>query len=451
MRAILISVIRSLVAVVLFVSAVNAQSITGPLSGADNPRYVSASYAHLYARYYTPYAIQAAAAYVDVARFNATRGPSGEPPRDGSDVALAVREAGVPPEMVDRATKYFRGWQYQFGSEGYLRCFDLDPDCQKAIRADRWTFAASGGPAFHVWARTRYPRTEGAGCSEVSIAFRGTTGSVADWFSNADPFSHYVYDDYYRQLRRNIGPIIKRIATLDCYKRAERRPQIVSVGHGGLAQMAALANPVRPRIAKVFAFDPSPVTGAPLVDSRILSQNAKRLEIDRIYQSGEAVSYLRGTHEQFPESSNRCKPFVRTVVFDVFQRAGPIVLHNMPGLSRELVRLASSEYNAPPGAPDCPTRYRPPTTDEYELPGRGPGGVARAPGGAGVALAQANRGRLTDAYAQSNWFGAALGPTKMGGPAPKRARTAGAHEGKRIAKRQIPAMRLGINAAPLRG
>src|SRR4029079_4384438 len=200
---------------------------------------------------------------------------------------------------------------------------DNDPDCQRAIQADRWTFAISDGPAFQVWARTRYPQRANVACSEVSIAFRGTEGSLPDWISNFNPVTRFAADDYYRQLRRNVDTIVKRITALDCYKRARRSPQIVSVGHslgGGPAQMAALANkPGRPRIAKVFAFNSSPITGAPLVNKQTLSQNSEGLVIDRVYQTGEVLQRVRQVVQQYPKSSSKCGPQVRTVVYDALQ------------------------------------------------------------------------------------------------------------------------------------
>lgn len=193
---------------------------------------------------------------------------------------------------------------------------------------------------------------------------------MADWIENLDPVTGYFADDHYRQLRRNIDAIIKKITTLDCYRRAKTRPQIVSVGHslgGGLAQLAALANnPARPRIAKIFAFDPSPITGASYVQKAVLAQNAEGLEIDRIYQSGEVLQGLRKYYQQFPKDSSAC---VRRVVFDFFRPDGPVRLHTMSGLAREMVKStyvgdAQYSYELPAALPGCRTRYQPPPTDQ---------------------------------------------------------------------------------------
>lgn len=375
MRNTLIAVVHRLLGLALLAATLNIQSATAQLNG-DTAQYVSATYAEKYARYYAPYALQAAAAYIEVARFDATRGPSQQPPLDGSDIRLAV--AGYPAPVTEAATKYLQSWQYQFGSEGYLTCFESDPDCLKAIKRDRFTVSISGGPAFHVWARSRPTQKARAACSEVSIAFRGSTISTADWISNFDPVTGYVADDHYRQLRRNIDAIIKKITRLDCYRRA--KTQIVSVGHslgGGLAQFAALANnPSGPRITKVFAFDPSPVTGASYIDQAIRSGNGN-VEVDLIYQNGEALQRLRSIPQRLRRLLRRPEPptpCTRTVVFDVFLPAGAVDLHNMPALAREMVGMTYDEdgqkrYKLPHKFAKCPSspdQYRAPATDEDE-------------------------------------------------------------------------------------
>jgi hypothetical protein len=343
----------------------------------DTAEYVSASYASRYARYYAPYAIQAAAAYTDVASLNATRGPSQQPALDGSDVRLAVAGLAGDANLTAAATKYLQSWQYQFGSEGYLTCFESDPECQQKIGKDRFTFAIGGGPAFHVWARTRAAPKAGSACSEVSIAFRGSTPLTADWISNVSPVTGYVADDYYRQLRRNVDAIIKKITTLNCYRRA--RTQIVSVGHslgGGLAQFSAMANnPARPRITKVFAFDPSPVTGASYVDAAVRAQNANA-EVDIIYQNREALEQLRSVPQRtraLLRMQEPARPCVRTVVYDVFLPGSALALHNMPGLAREMVAMTydgatQNRYLLPKNHANCRGQYVAPSSDEDENP-----------------------------------------------------------------------------------
>lgn len=375
---------------VLHVGAAVAQSRD------DAAPLITASWATTYARYYAPYALQAAAAYLSVPTFDATREAHEQPALDGADVDFAVSPYSSEKEIAERAKKFLRAWQYQFGSDRYLRCFDeADTYCQQQLG---WTLPIGGGPAFQVWARTRYPHRKHDACSEVSIAFRGTTGFVPDWITNADVVTHYFADDYYVQLQRNVDAVIRKITQLDCYKRARQKPQIVSVGHslgGGLAQFAALANkPTDPRIAKVFAFNSSPFTGASLIERTTLSNNAAQLEIDRIYQSGEVLENIRKVSDKlelrstFPRSSSPCRPRVRTVRFDAFEAPNSIGLHGMATLAAQTVQLSYNrqtqlEFVVPPKAKNCRTRYSPPDTDEDQtpLPSVNSGEIAYAPDG----------------------------------------------------------------------
>jgi pimeloyl-ACP methyl ester carboxylesterase len=449
MQKIAVMFFRQAGAATLLASALVAQ----PASAQHNSNDVRASWATLLVPYYAPYALQAAAAYIPVSSFDATLGPGGQPLLNGADIALAVSPyASDPnPEIAKRATKYLQSWQYQFGSDGYMRCFDsTEADCQKAFQHAGW--AISGGPTFHVWARTRFPQRAGSSCREVSIAFRGTTPTAADWVSNLEPVTGYVYDDYYSQLRRNIDAIIRKITTLDCYRRARRIPQIVSVGHslgGGLAQLAALANnPERPRIAKVFAFDPSPVTGAGLVDQRIRFDNATGLEIDRIYQTGEVLQRLRYV-QQFPQKSSSC---VRTVVFDGLPKANAIALHSIGGMTREMVDLSiqgAMAYRAPDRIP-CPSRYRAPATDEDTIETPVPEGAPVASLRSQIVQAAGRRPIMMEVHLRTDSVEFAppqaaeifSTPVKLV-PASAHAEGAAIHRRHRTDKRRVPGIRLG--------
>ncbi|TWB96145.1 lipase (class 3) [Bradyrhizobium macuxiense] len=361
--------ILKLVAIAMPLVAANV----GPATAQSDGRYIQASFVYNYARYYAPYAIQASAAYLPVDEFNARRATQ-DVDGYGADVNYAVKTIFPDEKVVPRAREAFKRWRYQFGSDSYLTCIDSsDADCLAAYNNRGW--GMSGGPAFQVWARARSAKVDGGACSEVSIAFRGTVGtSLGDWLSNADRFGS-PYDDYYHQLRRNVDAIIKSIQNLDCYKRAAVKPQIVSTGHslgGGLAQLAALATKLKgPRISKVFAFDPSPVTGAHLVSQSLRESNAAGLTIDRIYQEGEVLSYVRTAVQQYPSAKSTCNPYVRTVKVDALPPGSAIQLHGMTGMSTQLVRLSYNgetplAYEAPPGG--CKDiRYRAPVTDQDEV------------------------------------------------------------------------------------
>lgn len=347
--------------------------VAEPQGGRD----ILAAYAYRYAQYYVPYAIQSAVVYAPVSELDARRGQWNEKGY-GADAEYAVQSA-VPGSDNERlrghAREIFKPWRYRFGSESYLTCIDpSDRECQAEYLNRGWAF--SSGPAFQIWTRARSRSAGRDECSEVSIAFRGTVGGLFgdSWRSNYNRVGS-PYDDYYYQLRRNVGGIMKLIQNLDCYKQARTKPQIVSTGHSlgaGLAQFAALATRSGgPRIAKVFAFDSSPVTGAHLLSKELREGNANGLTIDHVYESGEVLALARAAVQEYPSLSSRCNPMVRTV--EVKAARGTLVgLHGIPLLATNLADLSYNEGDPSTYRPpltkvgDCDVRYQPPTFQEEE-------------------------------------------------------------------------------------
>ena len=197
----------------------------------------------------------------------------------GSDVELTLGALGLPAagDLSDHARKLLTGWRYEFGSEGYITClhdkdaaYPEDEFCERASAGWlRRRLAFGVGPAFNVWARRRTDR-----CVEVSIVFRGTAG-LRDFISNGRRYTGWAADEAYQQLSRNVDAIVGRVAKMNCFR---KRTQIVAVGHSlgaGLAEFSAFARKGRPRITKVFAFDPSSETGEGLIDPATLNANVK--------------------------------------------------------------------------------------------------------------------------------------------------------------------------------
>jgi hypothetical protein len=393
-------------------------------------RLIIAEYSAPCARYYAPYAIMAAAVYLDVSKFE-------DKHRKMSDAELALSALGLGPldtltdddkTLRDYAKTLMRGWSYKFGSEGYIDCLhnkdQAYPEDEPCKAASPWRYSPrrfSGsyrGPAFNVWVH----KLQAARCNEVSIAFRGTTG-FADYVSSGYRFTGWVVDTEYHQLQRNIDAIIGRIAGLpSCYNRQET--QIVSVGHSlgaGLAELAAFAPRTGPRIAKVFAFNPSSESGHTLVDQDTLDKNVgskdekgSSLEVDIVYQPGEAAEQLREIDPQFP-LNQPCNPLVRTVRFDVIEQTGFVDRHVIRGKGAfaygivKTSRTSGQPLSAPPSVGNCPTRYHPPGPEEEEQISPTEQTVY-APDGSLVRSARLNRQKASNLFASApsvdntNWM-----------------------------------------------
>lgn len=125
----------------------------------------------------------------------------------------------------------------------------------------------------------------------VFIVFRGTDADqLGDWLSNfrwVTRFIPFLWDQY-DQTRDLIPALVKHIR-----EKYGNDTCITATGHslgGGLAQQAAYMSEY---IRKVYAFDPSSVTGYYSVDKTDREKNEKGMTIYRIYEHGEVLSYLR--------------------------------------------------------------------------------------------------------------------------------------------------------------
>jgi hypothetical protein len=210
---------------------------------------------------------------------------------------------------------------------GILEEGDEPLPCPEGEGKCGWVLRGLGYKVFHHRAR-----------NEIVIAFRGTDFHNADdWISNLRWVTRFLpYYDHYRQVQRHIGPIIDRAVS----RHGQSGPKIVSVGHslgGGLAQQAAYKDG---RIREVYAFDPSTVTGYydPDVDGKA---NSKGLKIDRIFQRGEVLAYLRFFMTQlYPVAG--INPQTRTVRFSFASKGTAIDHHSMDGLTAGLIVAAGT-------------------------------------------------------------------------------------------------------------
>ena len=182
-----------------------------------------------------------------------------------------------------RAARWLSEWRYVWSCDGPEECRVRTPGRSEPV----------GGLGVQVWAR------KGARCPEAVIAFRGTVGgNKGDWESNF----HWILRDFpiydqYDQVRDHIGDFIGHIERDPCYRPG--LTQIIAVGHslgGGLAQLAAYSDR---RIRRVYAFDPSMVTGFYSVDPPHRDRNVQGQRIERVYELGESPRLRPPHHAAF--------------------------------------------------------------------------------------------------------------------------------------------------------
>ena len=239
------------------------------------------------------------------------------------------------PDLA-RAENLLGHWRLAWSCVGKVDCHVARPD-------------GSGvdGLGVQVWTE------RGPICNEAIIAFRGTQGfNQGDWTSNF----HWLYRlspvyDQYSEVRDNIWKWVDVVRRQPCYRPSTR---IATLGHslgGGLAQMAAYADG---DVRRVYAFDPSPVTG---FYSGGLGDQAKHVEglrTERIYEHGEILAFARYVMRQFVPLTN-CDARIVSVRFSVLDDAGPLATHSMSSLATGM--LKASEGAAPERSPlidrDC--------------------------------------------------------------------------------------------------
>ena len=224
----------------------------------------------------------------------------------------------------ERATRWLNEWRYVWSCDGPDECGVRTPGQSAPV----------GGLGVQIWAR------KGIACPEAVIAVRGTVGGdKGDWESNFHWIlrAFPIYDQY-DQVRDHIVDLIAHIERDRCYRKGST--EIVAVGHslgGGLAQLAAYSDA---SIRRVYAFDPSMVTGFYSVDPPNRDRNVQGLGIERVYEFGEVLAYGRLIMLHYIPLSP-CNPRVVSVRFRVFQGVAPIALHSLTDLNNGLLRVAA--------------------------------------------------------------------------------------------------------------
>jgi pimeloyl-ACP methyl ester carboxylesterase len=151
----------------------------------------------------------------------------------------------------------------------------------------------------------------------IVVVFEGTNFSeLPDWQANLRWFLRFIpgFKDQYTLAAQDVArEFFDVISSMPAEYRTEyasgrllsaagKLIRIVTAGHslgGGLAQHFAYAfkqEPLQnqgPKVSEVFAFDSSPVTGWFSVSDPPRSYNAKGLMVNRIFEHGEILAYIR--------------------------------------------------------------------------------------------------------------------------------------------------------------
>jgi len=206
-----------------------------------------------------------------------------------------------------------------------------------------------------------------ASTSRVAVTFAGTeVTNLQDWRANLRWFLPH-HPDEYTIVVTNFGADF-----VNEWDRRRTQPgweflnnaHLFSTGHslgGGLCQDFAYSlptsSPTVPRVAHVYAFDPSPVTGFYSVKRHLRDQNRKGLAIDRIYERGEVLSVLRSL-VYFVKPPSVRNPAIRQVRYNLFSAWGAIAKHSIDRLACKLYDIVKNEIDVS-GSPASP----PPTVE----------------------------------------------------------------------------------------
>ena len=152
---------------------------------------------------------------------------------------------------------------------------------------------------------------------QIVIAFEGTVFTSRDhWKANLRWLLRFLpkYEDHYTIASKAIATAFHKVISESPEKyifdpnssslklKDGRSVPIIATGHslgGGLAQQFAYAflqtttPPAGPKVNEVFAFDPSPITGWFSSENPPRDYNARGLRINRIFEHGEILAYLR--------------------------------------------------------------------------------------------------------------------------------------------------------------
>ena len=195
----------------------------------------------------------------------------------------------------------------------------------------------------------------------IAVVFKGTQfTSLRDWRANLRWFTRFIpgFTDQYTLLSKRFGlEFVNRLATRPPAPDASPPTiTVVATGHslgGGLAQHFAYSLPrsaangaTMPRVSHVYAFDPSPVTGWYSVESTLRRDNARGLVIDRVFEHGEVLAYVR-LAQSYVQPPSAADPGIREIRYNFIQSLDAVSSHSMVLLACNLAQAARKAQPPP--------------------------------------------------------------------------------------------------------
>lgn len=196
----------------------------------------------------------------------------------------------------------------------------------------------------------------------IVVVFEGTNFSeLPDWKANLRWFLRFIpgFKDQYTlaagkiavEFHDEIASRIKRSEAVvregKLYSLSGHPIRIFSTGHslgGGLAQHFAYTfkqdpvDSIGPKVSEVFAFDPSPVTGWFSASDPPRTYNATDLIVNRMFEHGEVLSYIRLLTSRFAISAEN--PAIWEYRYNFDKEVNVIKNHSMRRLACGLVQAA---------------------------------------------------------------------------------------------------------------
>ena len=268
---------------------------------------------------------------------------------NGADASAYVR-ACVPEPRIRLPLAGWKAWENFPPDEG--------PGTKDVRTKDLRTKAKERGLHFEVWETTTRPTV-------IAVAFRGTeAGDKEDWKANFRWFLRFVpfYTDEYVEVSQDVGrALVDRLKTRLADGTLDRNVRLVATGHslgGGLAQHLAYSLPADgsgdtalPRITKVYAFDPSPVTGWSTVPNNPRDRNVQGLETTRAFEHGEILAYVR-LILSYVNPPSKTNPAITEIRYN-FIKSNPLSSHSMRMMACALINASGTAR-----IPDIAERFK---------------------------------------------------------------------------------------------